>query len=449
MLPWDLGALLQLIGYPGLAAIIFAESGIIVGFFLPGASLLFTAGFLASQGFLDIRIIVPLVAVAAVLGDNVGYWFGAKVGARLFDRPDSRFFKREYLERTRRFYAKYGTRTILMARFVPIVRTFAPILAGVAGMPYRPFMLYNLAGGILWAGGISYAGYLVGETIPETAEYIELVILGIIVLTTIPLIREFWRRKKAGPKLPAAVIFDLDDTLTESWRPMNAEMGERIAKLLERIPVAVMTATSRERAERQFMGALPAGTPRDRLFFVVENAAQAFSWRDDEWRKEYDVSLTETERRTVLKTLDEVVHDSRVIAGEKQHGIRIENRSAGISFAALGVDAPHDAKAAWDPRRKKRKKLVRELKKRLKGFEVYIGGRATIDITKKGVSKARGVRWLASRLGVDPKDMLFVGDSLLPGGNDAAVLETKIETVQVRHPEDTAAYIDKLLAIEG
>lgn len=446
MLPYDLGQLLELIGYPGLFAIIFAESGTVVGFFLPGASLLFTAGFLASQGFLDIRVIIPLVAAAAILGDNFGYWFGAKIGVHLFERPDSRFFKREYLERTRRFYAKYGTRTILLARFIPIVRTFAPILAGVAGMPYRAFLTYNIIGGLLWASGISYLGYLVGQYIPETGEYIELVILAIIVITTIPLIHEFWRRRHAGPVMPAAIIFDLDDTLSESWKPMDTAMGERIVKLLEHIPVAVMTGTSLHRTERQFLQRLPETANKERLYLLVSNAAQCLSWRDGAWQLDHDVSLSDSERIAVVKALNDALTETRLVDGVKPHGERIEHRSAGVTFSAVGVEAPHEDKIVWDPKRKKRKKLIKALKRRLPDFEIYIGGRSTIDITKKGVSKATGVRWLADRLALKPEQMLFVGDSLLPGGNDAAVLETKIETVQVRHPSETAAFIDKLLA---
>ncbi len=127
----DFMQLVRLTGYPGLFAAIFLESGVFFGFFLPGASLLFTAGILAAAGIFDVRILIPLLAVAAILGDNVGYWFGKKVGHALFTRDDSRFFKRRYVEQTHAFYQKYGTRTIVLARFVPIVRTFAPILAGV------------------------------------------------------------------------------------------------------------------------------------------------------------------------------------------------------------------------------------------------------------------------------------------------------------------------------
>lgn len=194
MLPIDLAALIETIGYAGLFGIIFAESGTIVGFFLPGASLLFTAGLLASQGYLDIRILIPLLGTAAVLGDNIGYWFGAKVGPRIFTRDDSFFFRTSHIEKTKDYFNRYGSRTILLARFVPFVRTFAPILAGVGRMDYRTFLLYNILGALLWACGITLLGYTLGATVPGVEKYLELIILGIILATLTPI---FWEAARA------------------------------------------------------------------------------------------------------------------------------------------------------------------------------------------------------------------------------------------------------------
>src|SRR6185503_5405697 len=151
--------LIKFIGYPGIFAIIFAESGLFFGFFLPGASLLFTAGLLASQGYFDPWILIPLVTIAAILGDNTGYWFGAKIGYKLFLRPDSRWFHHEHLERAKQFYDKYGSRTIFFGRFIPIVRTFAPIVGGVVRMPYRVFFTYNILGALTWATGVTSLAY--------------------------------------------------------------------------------------------------------------------------------------------------------------------------------------------------------------------------------------------------------------------------------------------------
>jgi len=193
-LPPDwLPQLVKLIGYPGIFAVIFAESGLFFGFFLPGASLLFTAGLLASQGYFDPWILIPLVTIAAILGDNAGYWFGAKVGYKLFLRPDSRWFHHEHLQRAKVFYEKYGTRTILFARFIPIIRTFAPIVAGVVEMRYRTFVAYNILGALAWATGVTSLAYFLGSTVPAVEKYFTYIIIGIIVVTTLPLFLEAWR----------------------------------------------------------------------------------------------------------------------------------------------------------------------------------------------------------------------------------------------------------------
>jgi membrane-associated protein len=194
-----LTALVQLIGYPGLFAAVFLESGIFFGFFLPGASMLFTAGLLASQGFFNVWILIPLLTVAAILGDNAGYWFGAKVGIRLFLRQDSRFFHHKHLESAKDFYEKHGTRAIFLARFIPIVRTFAPIVAGVVGMKYRTFITYNVLGAVVWAAGVTFAGFYLVSQFPGIQKYISLIIVGIIVVTTLPIFVDIWRRYKAVP----------------------------------------------------------------------------------------------------------------------------------------------------------------------------------------------------------------------------------------------------------
>ncbi len=195
MLPhFELIPLVKAVGYPGIAAAIFLESGVFFGFFLPGASLLFTAGLLSSQGFFSPWILIPLVTVAAILGDNAGYWFGKKVGVRLFLRPDSRWLKRRHLERAKEFYDKHGVRTIIMARFVPILRTFVPIVAGVVQMNYRLFVINNIIGAFLWAAGITSLGYYLGAKVPAVSHYLTPIILVIIVATMIPLAWDFFRK---------------------------------------------------------------------------------------------------------------------------------------------------------------------------------------------------------------------------------------------------------------
>jgi membrane-associated protein len=188
LLPVDLVELLKTVGYAGLCAIIFAESGLLIGFFLPGDSLLFSAGFLASTGFFHVVILVPLVTVAAISGDAVGYTFGQRVGRRLYERPDSRFFKRRHLLAAEEFYAKHGGKTIVIARFLPVVRTFAPIVAGASSMSYRRFAAFNVIGGLLWATGVTLAGYVLGETIPSIDRYLLPIIALIIVISAAPTI---------------------------------------------------------------------------------------------------------------------------------------------------------------------------------------------------------------------------------------------------------------------
>lgn len=173
-----------LVSYFVLFSIIFAESGLLIGFFLPGDSLLFTAGFLSSQGFMNIFVLVPLCFIAAVTGDSVGYTFGHKVGKKLFQKEDSLLFHKNNLLRAKAFYEKHGGKTIIIARFIPVVRTFAPIIAGVGDMEYKTFLFYNVIGALLWAVGLTLAGYFLGSLIPDVDHYL-LPIVGLIVLISI------------------------------------------------------------------------------------------------------------------------------------------------------------------------------------------------------------------------------------------------------------------------
>jgi membrane-associated protein len=168
----------------GVAAIVFAESGLLIGFFLPGDSLLFTTGFLISAGFLDINIhlAVFIVFIAAIVGDSVGYTFGHKLGPKLFKKPDARLFKQEYISKAQAFYEKHGGKTIIIARFIPIVRTFAPIVAGASHMDYRRFLSFNVIGALLWAAGVTYAGYILGGVFERAGIEIDTVLLPIIAV---------------------------------------------------------------------------------------------------------------------------------------------------------------------------------------------------------------------------------------------------------------------------
>src|SRR4051812_173198 len=190
--------LITTFGLLGILAIVFAESGLLIGFFLPGDSLLFTTGLLVAGGHYlhtPLWLVCLLVSVAAVAGDQVGYLFGRRVGPALFRRPDSRLFKQENLARARDFFARYGARSIVLARFVPVVRTFTPIVAGAGGMHYRTFLIYNMIGGTLWGCGVTILGYFLGQ-VGFVRSNIELILIAIVVLSVIPIGVELLRGRR-------------------------------------------------------------------------------------------------------------------------------------------------------------------------------------------------------------------------------------------------------------
>ncbi|MFA5270398.1 MAG: VTT domain-containing protein [Patescibacteria group bacterium] len=191
--------LIKAIGYLGVFGIVFAESGLFIGFFLPGDSLLFTAGVLASQGYLQIGALLIIIFVGAVVGDNVGYAFGKTVGPKLFKREDSLLFHKKNLIRAHNFYEQYGPMTVVMARFIPIIRTFVPIVAGIGRMNYRIFVLYNVLGGLLWTLLMTLAGYYLVKIIPGISDYIHLIVIGIIVVSFIPPVWHLIRERYSKP----------------------------------------------------------------------------------------------------------------------------------------------------------------------------------------------------------------------------------------------------------
>ena len=185
---FDINTIITVTGVVGVTAIVFAESGLFFGFFLPGDSLLFTAGFLASQGVIPIIPLVLCAIVAAIAGDSVGYWFGRKVGPMIFTRPDSRWFSQKRLADAHVFFEKHGPKSLILARFIPAVRTFTPILAGVGRMHYGKFFVYNCIGGFLWAGALPFAGYFLGATVPGADRYVTFIVGAIIILSVLPIV---------------------------------------------------------------------------------------------------------------------------------------------------------------------------------------------------------------------------------------------------------------------
>ena len=180
-------SLITAVGYIGIFAIVFAESGLFFGFFFPGDSLLFTAGLLASQGVLYLPLLLAILPVAAIGGDTAGYWFGRWVGPRLFYKEDSLFFSKKHINRAERFYEKYGPRAIIFARFIPVVRTFVPIVAGIGSMRYSTFLIYNVVGGLLWSVGITLGGFFLGNAFPQIEKYLTPIIVLIVLISFLPL----------------------------------------------------------------------------------------------------------------------------------------------------------------------------------------------------------------------------------------------------------------------
>ncbi len=192
---YDVEGLVRLGGVVGLSIIVFTETGLLIGFFLPGDSLLVTAGLFAARGDLELMPLLLALSVAAVLGDTVGYNIGVRAGPKLFTRPDSLLFNRKHLITTKEFYERHGPFTIVIARFVPIIRTFAPVVAGIGAMEYRRFISYNVIGGVGWVCSMILGGYFLGQMIPNIHQHIDKVIVIVIVLSLLPAAIKFAREK--------------------------------------------------------------------------------------------------------------------------------------------------------------------------------------------------------------------------------------------------------------
>ena len=206
------------IGFIAVLLVIFAESGLLIGFFLPGDSLLFTSGFLVQQDIfqINIHLFVGMLFIAAVLGDSVGYAFGRRVGRKLFERPNSRFFKTAYLKSAEDFYDKHGSKAIILARFVPIVRTFAPIVAGTSHMNYRKFITFNIIGGLLWTTTFTYIGFFAGQKLTDMGFNIEFIALGIVAISVAPMVLHILADKDRRLKIWRGTKLQVKTLLTKS-----------------------------------------------------------------------------------------------------------------------------------------------------------------------------------------------------------------------------------------
>jgi membrane-associated protein len=208
----------------GILAIVFIESGLLIGFFLPGDSLLFTAGLLSASGVLpDIWVLLVTIPIAAIAGDQVGYAIGRKFGPPLFNRPDSRFFRREYVDRSAEFFEKHGPKTVVLARFVPIVRTFVPVMAGTSRMRYRTFVTYNVVGGLLWGVGVTTLGYFLGQ-VEFVKNNIEPVLLLIVAISVVPVFIELFKARRAKPDEP---VEPFETPVIEETDPVTVDLDSR------------------------------------------------------------------------------------------------------------------------------------------------------------------------------------------------------------------------------
>jgi len=199
---YNVPELIRLVGLAGVAFIVFSETGLMVGFFLPGDSLLVTAGVFAAGGLLNIYTLIPVLLCAAVTGNATGYWIGKRAGQALYNRPNSFFFRREHLLRTHQFYERHGGKTIILAQFIPIVRTFAPVVAGAAGMSYRRFATFNVVGAVCWITSMTLTGFFLGRAIPDIDKRIHLVVAVVIFLSLLPAIISVARAKLAARRTP-------------------------------------------------------------------------------------------------------------------------------------------------------------------------------------------------------------------------------------------------------
>jgi HAD superfamily hydrolase (TIGR01484 family) len=244
---------------------------------------------------------------------------------------------------------------------------------------------------------------------------------------------------------PEIFVFDLDGTLAVSKQNVTPEIGDMLAALMSKARVAVMSGAGFAQFEKQFIPALPEGADYFRLYIFPTNAAQCYVYRDGVWRTNYSELFTEKEKDKIIKAIHNAIKDTGFGAPLELWGEQIEDRGAQITFSALGQKAPIEVKRIWDPTREKRRPLYEYLVKKLPECAVGLNATTSIDITKKGISKAYGVEKLAEITGVPISKMIYIGDALFEGGNDSIVIPTGIKTHQVANPDETKKFIESIL----
>ncbi len=244
--------------------------------------------------------------------------------------------------------------------------------------------------------------------------------------------------------MPKIIIFDLDGTLALSKQPLTEEMGMALKKLLDKIPVGVMSGADFSQFEKQLLPYLPADANLSNLFLFPTSAAECLIFKNNRWEPVYDYLLTKGEKEKIVTAFEKVLEQTGIVKNEPNFGERIEDRGEQITFSALGQEAPLELKEKWDPNHAKRKILKAELEKIIPEFEISIGGSTSVDITRKGISKEDGIVWLSKHFGIDSSQMLYVGDALFTGGNDAEVKKTSVQTKEVKGPAETLTLIKNI-----
>jgi phosphomannomutase len=242
---------------------------------------------------------------------------------------------------------------------------------------------------------------------------------------------------------PKAILFDLDETLAESFQPLDQRMAESLSRLSALRPVAIISGAGFARIDQNVLSRL---REPGRLYLFPNSSTQCYTFKNGAWDMEYNLALTEGERQQIREALVEALQELPLLKETTSYGIQISDREAQVAFTAVGLDAPPEVKAAWDPDRSKRRAIIEYLQKKIPDFDILIGGASTIDVTHKGINKAHGVRWFANHLDIPLEEMLYVGDALYPGGNDFVVIETGVRTRATSGPEETLGIIDELLA---
>lgn len=242
---------------------------------------------------------------------------------------------------------------------------------------------------------------------------------------------------------PPAIVFDFDGTLSRSRQPIKPSMAESLVTLAQKTTVAIMSGSAFGILQKNFLSRLPKTHPTT-LYVFPNAAAECHLWNSGSEETLYNHAFTREERVRIVTVLKKIIDDLKIVKGLPSWGPQIDDRGAAIAFAGLGINAPIAKKEAWDPDQKKRIPLHKKLREELPDCEVHIGGTTTVEMTRKGIDKAYGIRYLAKRLGVETKNMLFIGDALYEGGNDAAVIPTGIQTRQVAGPEETMLVLKEL-----